>query len=192
MRSLSPNRDEPRGAPQRAEVEAAVFHVVEAARQDLPEALLALARLASPEEDHRDFFPQVRGSESLANTQLALLAAAAAQGSKEAMASLAALVLRKEDSASSEELRMAAKHLEAFAAESLELLKEKAKKAQEASIPGSSHLEVHGTFGWDAHGFTGAAAARRAAAIFEKLPDSAGSPARLQKLAEDADRKGRA
>lgn len=89
---------------------------------------MALARLCSSEPS-ADFLPQVLGGQR--ETMLALLARAATLGARHAMAALAALVI--EGSSSTEELRLAAEHLEAFAEHLLEEERAKEKERQEDS-----------------------------------------------------------
>eukprot|EP00429_Kryptoperidinium_foliaceum_P017406 CAMPEP_0176035066 /NCGR_PEP_ID=MMETSP0120_2-20121206/17339_1 /TAXON_ID=160619 /ORGANISM="Kryptoperidinium foliaceum, Strain CCMP 1326" /LENGTH=675 /DNA_ID=CAMNT_0017368411 /DNA_START=42 /DNA_END=2066 /DNA_ORIENTATION=- len=123
--------DEPRGDPDKKEVEAAVFHLAEAARQDLPDALLALARLASGRE-HTEFLPQVVSTTEHMETSMALLAHAASLGSAVAMGALARLVLDAEPcSKVPSELRCVALHLEAFAAAEVHDTEVKLAKARE-------------------------------------------------------------
>jgi len=112
---------EPRGDPDRREVEAAVFHVVEAARQDLVDAMLALAAFIDG-RGHSHFLPQVSPAPELRSTALALLANAATLGSSVAMGALARLILDEtsgylEGPTTEVELRAAAQHLEGFGSE---------------------------------------------------------------------------
>ncbi|CAJ1402410.1 unnamed protein product [Effrenium voratum] len=198
-------REEDRGEPRRPEVESAVFHVVEAARQDLPEALMALARLASQEE-HPGFLPQVLGaSETNADDSkgrslvLALLGRAATLGAKHAMAALAAEVLRGD--ASQDELQLAADHLEEFAMETLEELRAKEAKAAEQEESeeeeeddeeevDQEHNSLHRrSFGWEVHGFDAWQALRRVAELYEgplkEAPDASKRAAELRQLSQD-------
>ena len=100
----------------RAELEAAVFHVAEAAKQGLPEAVLALARLAS-DMDHADFLPQVESSEAERPLCLALLRTASKMGVLCAHGALARLLVDGVYSdRSSENLLLAASCLEKYAA----------------------------------------------------------------------------
>ncbi|CAJ1335870.1 unnamed protein product [Effrenium voratum] len=193
--------EEDRGEPRRPEVESAVFHVVEAARQDLPEALMALARLASQEE-HPGFLPQVLGaSETNADDSkgrslvLALLGRAATLGAKHAMAALAAEVLRGD--ASQDELQLAADHLEEFAMETLEELRAKEAKAAEQEESeeeeeddeeevDQEHNSLHRrSFGWEVHGFDAWKALRRVAELYEgplkEAPDALKRAAELRR-----------
>eukprot|EP00928_Gymnodinium_smaydae_P088824 TRINITY_DN72871_c0_g1_i1.p1 TRINITY_DN72871_c0_g1~~TRINITY_DN72871_c0_g1_i1.p1 ORF type:complete len:417 (-),score=50.50 TRINITY_DN72871_c0_g1_i1:371-1621(-) len=197
--------DESKGEPGEHEIESAVFHVVEAARQDLLEALLALARLAS-DRGHADFLPEVTSSSSSPVVErrhrdvcLALLARAAAQGSSVAMASLARIILDGDYcERGSQELQIAALLLEAFADLSFDdAMKQKAiedkkltrgddeSESDEEEDREQEHSSLHGeTFGWEDHGWTPQSALIRAIGLWKNDLFQAGEygKAKLQKL----------
>lgn len=98
------------GAASRRDLEAAVFHLAEAARQGLPAALLGLARLAS-ELSHEDFLPGVSGDAVHRPLVLALLERASERGALDALAVLGLMLAE----GPADEARRAAAHLVAFA-----------------------------------------------------------------------------
>eukprot|EP00928_Gymnodinium_smaydae_P036184 TRINITY_DN25324_c0_g2_i1.p1 TRINITY_DN25324_c0_g2~~TRINITY_DN25324_c0_g2_i1.p1 ORF type:complete len:793 (-),score=115.36 TRINITY_DN25324_c0_g2_i1:184-2562(-) len=165
-----------------AELEAAVFHLVEAARQGLPEALMAFARLAS-DMDHQDFLPQVVSSAKEKALCLALLERAAALGVLAARGALARLMLDGDYcSKGVAEMKRAAKHLELFAEESAAQDAEGADTSEEPL-----RHEVcckHGCmFGWEEHGWAPHAAYARAAELYEtELRRQEGSWKKAQEL----------
>ena len=163
----------------RAELEAAVFHIAEAAKQGLPEALLALARLAS-DMDHSDFLPQVHSTEAERPLCLALLQTASNLGVLSAHGALARLLVDGVYSdKNSKTLSLAAGCLEKYAVE--------ASESAGTTLPEPLKHEVccrHGcAFGWDAHGWEPHTAYARAAELYEnELRSESGSWAKSREL----------
>ena len=172
---LSPNASSSR---TRAELEAAVFHIAEATKQGLPEALLALARLASDFE-HGEFLPQICSTDAERPLCLALLQTASNLDVLAAHGALARLLV---DGVYSEKtatnLLLAASCLEKFAVQA---------EQGDAAPPEPLKHEVcckHGcTFGWDAHGWEPHSAYARAAELYENdLRSEPGSWAKSREL----------
>ncbi|CAE7625107.1 Eukaryotic elongation factor 2 kinase [Symbiodinium microadriaticum] len=172
---LSPNAASLR---TRAELEAAIFHIAEAAKQGLPEALLALARLAS-DMDHSEFLPQVSSTEAERPLCLALLRTASNLGVLAAHGAVARLLVDGVYSDKTEEaLLVAANCLEKYASDASET---------GTVLPEPLKHEVccrHGcSFGWDAHGWEPHSAYARAAELYEhELRSRPGSWAKSREL----------
>mmetsp|Transcript_57851 Transcript_57851/g.102782 ORF Transcript_57851/g.102782 Transcript_57851/m.102782 type:complete len:758 (-) Transcript_57851:116-2389(-) len=151
--------DAPRKRP---ELEAAVFHLAEAAKDGLAEAILGLARLASDME-HEDFLPQVVSTENERKLCLALLGYAAELGVSDAHGAAARLMLDGGYSRGGiDDLKEAARHLKAYA---------EAASVEEASEETELKHEVcckHGCrFGWESHGWEAHTAYARSAELYE-------------------------
>eukprot|EP00931_Biecheleriopsis_adriatica_P120519 TRINITY_DN95648_c0_g1_i1.p1 TRINITY_DN95648_c0_g1~~TRINITY_DN95648_c0_g1_i1.p1 ORF type:complete len:770 (-),score=194.21 TRINITY_DN95648_c0_g1_i1:101-2410(-) len=160
--SKNGEQDKPRTC---AELEAAVFHVAQAAKQGLPEAVLALARLAS-DLDHEDFLPQVISTEREHKLCLSLLEYAAALGVLDAHGALARLMIDGGYCPKGiKELKTAAAHLEAYAAGAAAQEAKKAENEEELKHEVSCK---HGCmFGWECHGWEAHTAYARAAELYE-------------------------
>lgn len=175
----------PGSGPQRVDIQSALFHLVEAARLGLAEALLALARLAS-DMPHEEFLPHVVGQEKHKPLCLDLLARAGALGAFDAHGAAARLILDGGYSGEGQQaLLVASRHLEAYV--------EGASAAANAPIP-EQELESHDlhcqhgcTFGWEGHGWAVHAALARAAELYEaELSEEPGSRAKARGLWEYA------
>lgn len=154
----------------RTELESAVFHLGEAARQGLPEALLAFARVVS-DFDHQDFLPQLTSTEEHKLLCLVLLESAAAVGVLDAYGALARLIL---DGGYAEqcstEYQRAAKHLIAFAegAQQRAGMTPMVSCKSRPEAPKHEMSSKHGClFGWENHGWQAHSAYARAAEIYE-------------------------
>eukprot|EP00928_Gymnodinium_smaydae_P027385 TRINITY_DN21198_c0_g1_i1.p1 TRINITY_DN21198_c0_g1~~TRINITY_DN21198_c0_g1_i1.p1 ORF type:complete len:624 (+),score=115.05 TRINITY_DN21198_c0_g1_i1:83-1954(+) len=182
--------------PSKIEIEAAVFHLIEAARLDLVEALLGLACLTSGRA-HDDFLPQIRPFHQ-EDTCLALLARAASLKSTAAMGSLARKVLQASqlDDLDVSDLRCAAVLLEAFAELSIECAGVTSTDTSnddedDEEDETQEHSCFYGrTFGWEDHGWHPHSALLRAAEIWDcgKLGDreeSERNASRLRKRASE-------
>ena len=149
----------------RAELEAAVFHIAEAAKQGLPEALLALARLAS-DMDHSDFLPQVESTDAERPLCLALLQAASNLGVLCAHGALARLLVDGVYSEKTvENMLLAARCLEMYGTGVIETANRTADQAEPLKHEVCCKHDC--TFGWDAHGWEAHSAYARAAELYE-------------------------
>lgn len=167
-----------KAAVLKADVTSAIFHLVKAAEAGLPEALMALARLAS-DRAHEDFFLMVKSTEDQRRLCLVLLARAADTGCAHAHGALAGLLLEGEVS----DLRQAANHLACFA-----------RAAPQAPGGGEDGVQKHELstkhgccFGWEDHGWLPHAALAKAAELYDnELKEEEGSRDKARELWETA------
>eukprot|EP00927_Polykrikos_kofoidii_P013206 TRINITY_DN15735_c0_g2_i1.p1 TRINITY_DN15735_c0_g2~~TRINITY_DN15735_c0_g2_i1.p1 ORF type:complete len:741 (+),score=163.74 TRINITY_DN15735_c0_g2_i1:76-2298(+) len=172
------------------EVYSAVFHLTQAAKMGLQEALLALARIAYGRSDDT-FLSTVSASDSgqLRALVLVLLARAAAAGSIEAHGALGRELLDGGDG-TAEEMRKAAQHLEQFAK-----LRLAADEVDEGGIAEEDDEELHGaheassrhgdSFSWEGHGWLPHNALARAAELYnDQLKKDDGAKAKARDLWE--------
>ncbi|CAE8592119.1 unnamed protein product [Polarella glacialis] len=154
----------------RAELESAVFHLVEAAKHGLPEALMALARLASDRE-HEDFLPQVESSENERSLCLALLELAASKGVLHAHGALGRLLADGSYCPrGASEMRVAASHLVAYAEGCVAgAASNENEDGEGAEVLRHEVTSRHGcAFGWEGHGWAAHTAYAKAAELFEE------------------------
>eukprot|EP00930_Biecheleria_cincta_P096674 TRINITY_DN88495_c0_g1_i1.p1 TRINITY_DN88495_c0_g1~~TRINITY_DN88495_c0_g1_i1.p1 ORF type:complete len:776 (-),score=138.87 TRINITY_DN88495_c0_g1_i1:765-3092(-) len=164
----------------RAELESAVFHLAQAARQGLPEASLALARLAS-DMPHDDFLAEVTPGDVKPELCLALLTCAGAQGCPHAHGAWARLVLARESELDTKRLQEVAKRLELFASQTVTA---RGEEGDEAFLK-HEVSSYHGCcFDWENHGWQPHSALAKAAELFETVLKDNGVPGARDKACE--------
>lgn len=165
------------GIEKQLEIEAAVFHLVLAAQQGLPEAMLALARICSG-LGHEDFLPEVEcGAEDGALCLLLLEKVAEAPCCASARAARGALAgLLASGALGDVDSLSAAKHYEAFAEAAAGCDGDAADSREEESdskrpVRGLEVSSCYGdTFDWEDHGLEVHSAYARAAEIYAAQP----------------------
>lgn len=163
-----------------AELESAVFHVAQAAKQGLPEASLALARLAS-DMPHDDFLAEVTPGDVQQELCLALLARAAAQGCAHAHGAWARLVLARESELDTKQLQEVTKHLELFASQ----IGTGAGEEGDEELAKHEVSSCHGCcFDWENHGWQPHSALAKAAELYETVLKDSGVPGARDKACE--------
>lgn len=173
----------PGTGPQLVDVQSAVFHVAEAAKLGLAEALLALARLAS-DMPHEDFLPQVTSKEEHRPFCLEMLSRAGALGVADAHGAAARLILDGGYGGDGPlAFLAAARHLEGYAEFATAAANTPAPEEELASH--EVHSRHGSTFGWEGHGWAVHSALARAADLYEgELSNEPGSRAKARELWE--------